>query len=68
MTPSNDTPLWSRTDPDDGLSVIVTRTPIGTYRVIFTDTDANETIDSRVYVTRESADLFASTLIPEIQQ
>ena len=65
MTPSNDTSLWSRTDPDDGLSVIVTRTPIGTYRVIFTDTDAHEIIETRVYVTRESADLFASTLIPE---
>ncbi len=60
--PESDFPLETRRDTD-GLSVTVTRTAIGTYRVIFRDDDADETIDSRVYLSFDRAQVFAHTLI-----
>jgi hypothetical protein len=64
MIPPNDTPILRRVDTADGLSVTLTRTPLGTWRVIFCDTDTDAVIESRVFSTRENAEWFASTLIP----
>ena len=61
--PDSDSPIETRRDTDDGLSVTVTRTAIGTYRVIFRDDDAQETIESRVYLSYDTAQAFAHTLI-----
>ena len=61
--PDSDSPIETRRDTDDGLSVTVTRTAIGTYRVVFRDDDADETIESRVYVSFDRAQSFAHTLI-----
>ena len=61
--PESDSPIETRRDADDGLSVTVTRTAIGTYRVVFRDDDADETIESRVYVSFDRAQSFAHTLI-----
>ena len=63
MIPPNDTPITRRVDAADGLSVTLTRTLLGTWRVIFCDTDADSVIESRVFSTRENAEWFASTLI-----
>jgi hypothetical protein len=64
MIPSSDTPITRRVDAADGLSVTLTRTLLGTWRVVFCDTDADAVIESRVFSTRENAEWFASTLIP----
>jgi hypothetical protein len=64
MIPPNDTPILRRVDASDGLSVTLTRTLLGTWRVVFCDTDADAVIESRVFSTRENAEWFASTLIP----
>jgi len=60
----NDIPILRRVDADDGLSVTLTRTLLGTWRVIFCDTDADAVIESRVFGSRENAEWYASTLIP----
>ena len=49
----------------DGLAVTVGRTPIGTYRVVFRDTDADETIGVRVFTDRDRAIGYARGLIPQ---
>jgi hypothetical protein len=64
MIPENDIPVLRRVDAADGLSVTLTRTLLGTWRVIFCDTDADAVIESRVFSRRESAEWYASTLIP----
>jgi hypothetical protein len=64
MIPPNDTPITRRVDTADGLSVTLTRTLLGTWRVVFCDTDAGAVIESRVFSTRENAEWYASTLIP----
>ena len=64
MIPPNDTPILRRVEAADGLSVTLTRTLLGTWRVIFCDTDADAVIESRVFSTRENAEWYASTLIP----
>ena len=64
MIPPNETPILRRVDVADGLSVTLTRTLLGTWRVIFCDTDADAVIESRVFSRRDSAEFYASTLIP----
>jgi len=64
MIPENETPILRRVDANDGLSVTLTRTLLGTWRVIFCDTDAERVIESRVFSRRDSAEWYASTLIP----
>jgi hypothetical protein len=64
MIPPNDTPITRRVDAADGLSVRLTRTLLGTWRVVFCDTDAERVIESRVFSHFESAEFYASTLIP----
>jgi hypothetical protein len=49
----------------DGLAVTVGRTPIGTYRVVFRDTDAGETIGVRVFTDADRAIRYARGLIPQ---
>ena len=49
----------------DGLAVTVCRTPIGTYRVTFRDTDADETIGVRLFTDADRAIGFARGLIPQ---
>lgn len=49
----------------DGLTVTVGRTPIGTFRVTFRDTDAGAIIETRVFVDRERAIDYARGLIPQ---
>jgi hypothetical protein len=48
----------------DGLAVTVGRTPVGTFRVVFRDTDAGAIIETRVFIGRERALEFARNLIP----
>ncbi len=50
---------------DEGLAVTVGRTPIGTFRVTFRDTDAGATIEIRVFTDRERAIGFARGLMPQ---
>lgn len=60
----DDTPIFARACahyPD--LSVTVARTPIGTYRVTFEDTDARAVIESRVFEKCMRAYEHAQTLI-----
>jgi len=64
LIPENETPVLRRVDAADGLSVTLTRTLLGTWRVIFCDTDADAVIESRVFSRRDSAEWYASTLIP----
>jgi hypothetical protein len=64
MIPENETPILRRVDAADGLSVTLTRTLLGTWRVVFCDTDAERVIESRVFGNRENAEWYASTLIP----
>ena len=64
MTPENETLITRRVDATDGLSVTLTRTLLGTWRVVFCDTDAYAVIESRVFSRRDSAEWHASTLIP----
>ncbi len=63
MIPPNDIPITRRVDAADGLSVTLTRTLLGTWRVVFCDTDAERVIESRVFSTRENAEWYASMLI-----
>lgn len=49
----------------DGLVVTVGRTPIGTFRVVFRDTDASAIIETRVFTDCERAIGFARGLIPQ---
>ena len=42
----------------------LTRTLLGTWRVVFCDTDAERVIESRAFSHFESAEFYASTLIP----
>lgn len=49
----------------DGLAVTVGRTPIGTFRVVFRDTDADAIIETRVFTDRERAIGFARGLIAQ---
>ena len=49
----------------DGLAVTVGRTQIGTFRVVFRDTDADAIIETRVLTDRERAIGFARGLIPQ---
>jgi hypothetical protein len=64
MIPSNETPILRRVDATDGLSVTLTRTLLGTWRVVFCDDEAERVIESRVFSNREAAEFYASTLIP----
>jgi hypothetical protein len=64
MIPPNDIPILRRVDAADGLSVTLTRTLLGTWRIVFCDTDAERVIESRVFSRRENAEWYASTLIP----
>ena len=48
----------------DGLAVMVGRTPIGTFRVTFIDTDADAIIETMVFVARDRAIDYARGLIP----
>ena len=49
----------------DGLAVTVGRTPIGTFRVTFLDTDADAIIETRVFTDRDRAIDYARGLIPQ---
>ena len=47
---AQDTPIWARPCPHyPELHVMVSRTPIGTYRVTFRDADADATIEQRIF-------------------
>lgn len=64
MIPPNETPILRRVDAADGLSVTLTRTLLGTWRVVFCDDDAERVIESRIFTSRDAAERYASTLIP----
>ena len=49
----------------DGLAVMVGRTPIGTFRVTFRDTDAGAIIETRVFTDADRAIGYARGLIPQ---
>ena len=59
-----DVVITSRACPSDGLAVAVSRTLLGTYRVTFRDTDADQTIETRVFTTAVRATEYSWTLIP----
>ena len=63
MIPPNEIPILRRVDATDGLSVTLTRTLLGTWRVVFCDDEAERVIESRVFSRRDSAEWYASTLI-----
>ena len=48
---------------EDGLEVIVTEISKTRYMLKFRDTDADQTIATRFFTTKESAEDFANTLI-----
>lgn len=59
-----DSPLWRApcvNHPD--LSVTVSRTVIGTYRMVFRDDEAGAIIESRVFNSASAADNFARRLV-----
>lgn len=60
-----DTEIFALASAADGLGVTVGRTPIGTFRVVFRDTDAGAVIETRVFTDRDRAIGFASRLIPQ---
>ena len=59
----NDTVLITRTDPENGLIVAVSLTLLGTYRVTFRDTDAGQTIETRVFNSAARAGDYAASLV-----
>ena len=59
--------IFQRENIPDGLSVRVTADwPAGRFTVTFTDTDAQRTIETRIFSNPESARWFANRLIPDI--
>ena len=61
---TNDEPVWRApcaNHPD--LSVTVSRTIVGTYRMVFRDDDAGAVIESRVFNTQSAADNCARILV-----
>lgn len=58
-----DAEILALASASDGLAVTVGRTPIGTFRVTFRDTDADAIIEIRVFIDRERALGFARGLI-----
>lgn len=61
---NQDSPLWRApcaNHPD--LSVTVSRTVIGTYRVVFRDDEAEAIIESRIFNSPSAADSCARMLI-----
>lgn len=65
---NQDTAIWARANRADGLSVHVNRTVLGTYRVVFRDTDADAIIETRIFNTCVRATEYAHTLIREENQ
>jgi len=62
-----DTPIWARQcDNYPELRVMVSRAPIGTYRVTFTDTDAYAVIEQRIFKTCVRATEYAHTLVNQL--
>jgi hypothetical protein len=61
-----DVVISARACPDDGLAVAVSRTILGTYRVTFRDTDADQTIETRVFSSAVAATEYSWTLIPHV--
>lgn len=62
--PQSDEPIWRApcaNHPE--LSVKVTRTVIGTYRMVFRDDDAGAIIETRIFNSRSAADECAHRLI-----
>lgn len=59
-----DTVITARACPNDGLAVAVSRTLLGTYRVTFRDTDADQTIETRIFTSAVRAGEYAWTLMP----
>lgn len=60
---ATDTPITARACAHyPELRVTVARTPIGTYRVTFTDTDADAVIESRVFTSAARAEEHARML------
>ena len=61
---NHETIIWARpcaNHPD--LSLTVSRTPIGTYRVTFRDHDADQTIEQRIFVKCIQATEYAHKLM-----
>jgi hypothetical protein len=59
-----DSPLWRApcaNHPD--LSVTVSRTVIGTYRMVFRDDEARAIIETRIFNSSSAADNFARMLL-----
>ena len=59
-----DSPLWRApcaNYPD--LSVTVSRTVIGTYRMVFRDDEAGAVIETRIFTSRAVADAYARRLV-----
>ena len=59
-----DSPLWRApcaNHPD--LSVTVSRTVIGTYRMVFRDDEAGAIIETRIFNSASAADSFARMLL-----
>lgn len=59
-----DSPLWRApcaNHPD--LSVTVSRTELGTYRMVFRDDEAGAIVESRVFNSRAVADAYARRLV-----
>jgi hypothetical protein len=61
---NNETVIWARpcvNNPE--LSLTVSRTDIGTYRVTFRDHDADQTIEQRIFVKCIAATEYAHKLM-----
>ena len=65
MNRTMDAEILALASAADGLAVTVGRTPIGTFRVVFRDTDAGAVIETRVFTDRERAIGFARGLIAQ---
>jgi len=64
---AQDTTIWARACPHyPELHVTVARTPIGTYRVTFRDTDADAVINQRVFTKCVPATEYAHLLLNQL--
>ena len=57
------TPLLRLTNFEDGTAAVVTKTSQGFYVAALWDTDADQVVGSRVYLTLEDAEAYARKLV-----
>lgn len=59
----NNNDILRLTNPEDGTAAVVTQTPQGFYATALWDTDADQVVGTRVYLTLADAEAYARKLV-----